>query len=261
MKKLFKEIIDNNSALISLTEANLKNTVEMTRLGWIWWVINPIVMMFIYYVFVMGILNRGGDNFHLFILTGLIAWQYFNNSFLASASVIYQNSQLIKQVALPISMLILIPVIVQLIFAIIGCGVLMVWNHSALGLHTFLIIPLLILTGMTSYGLGLFVSVCNVYIGDIEQLLHYIMRMLFFLSPILYSIEDVLQSGRLPEYFKLIFQLNPMAVLISAFRSILLYGEMFEVKQVLILFIIMVVLIQIGLIWVRATSSQIAKMI
>ncbi len=261
MKKLINEISSNYSALISLTEANLKTTVETTRLGWFWWIINPLVMMGIYYFFVNIIMNRGGDNYHLFVLTGLIAWQYFNNSFLGTVKVIVQNSQLIKQVSLPIPMLILIPVLVQMIFAVIGVAVLMIWNYEALGLQTFLVIPLLLLTGMTSYGLGLFVSVCNVYIGDIEQLLHYVMRMGFFLSPVLFSLETVMQSDRLPDYFKFLFQVNPMAILITAYRAILLDGNVFDFKGILILVICLVALIQLGLFWVRMNSSQIVKML
>ncbi len=261
MKKLINEISSNYSALISLTEANLKTTIETTRLGWFWWIINPLVMMGIYYFFVSIILNRGGDNYHLFVFTGLIAWQYFSNSFLGTVKVIVQNSQLIKQVFLPLPMLILIPVLVQMIFAVIGVAVIMIWNFEMLGFHTFLVIPLILLTGMTSYGLGLFVSVCNVYIGDIEQLLHYVMRMGFFLSPVLFSSETVMQNDRLPDYFKFLFQINPMAILITAYRSILLDGNMFDITGVLILTICIIVLIQLGLFWVRSNSSQIVKML
>lgn len=261
MKKLVNEISSNFSALISLTEANLKTTVETTRLGWFWWIINPLVMMGIYYFFVNIIMNRGGDNYHLFVLTGLIAWQYFNNSFLGTVKVIVQNSQLIKQVYLPIPMLILVPVLVQMIFAAIGVTVLMIWNFEVFGFHTFLVLPLILLTGMTSYALGLFVSVCNVYIGDIEQLLHYVMRMGFFLSPVLFSSETVLQSDRLPDYFKFFFQVNPMAILITAYRSILLEGNVFDVKSVLTLAICLIILTQLGLFWVRINSSQIVKML
>jgi len=261
VKKLINEISSNYSALISLTEANLKTTVETTRLGWFWWIVNPLVMMGIYYFFVNIIMNRGGENYHLFVLTGLIAWQYFNNSFLGTVKVIVQNSQLIKQVPLPIPMLILIPVLVQMIFAAIGVAVLMTWNFEALGLHTFLVLPLILLTGMTSYGLGLFVSVCNVYIGDIEQLLHYVMRMGFFLSPVLFSSETVLQSERLPDFVKFLFQINPMTVLITAYRSILLDGNVFDITKFFILLVCIIGLIQLGLFWVRINSSQIVKML
>jgi len=261
VKKLIGEISSNINALVSLTEANLKTTVETTRLGWFWWVINPIVMMGIYYFFVCIILDRGEDGYHLFILTGIIAWQYFNASLLGSLGVIVQNSQLIKQVPLPIPMLVLIPVLVQMIFAVIGVVVLMVWNYSMLGVHTLMVIPLLVLTGMTSYGVGLFLSTCNVYIGDIEHLLHYVLRMGFFLSPVLFPSERVLGSDKLPGIFKAAYQLNPMATIIPEFREVLLYGRFFNFADYLIVFLCVAALIQLGLFWVRKNSSQIVKLL
>jgi len=261
VKKLINELRGNQSALISLTEANLKTSVEATRLGWFWWVINPLVMMGIYYFFVGIILGRGGENFHLFVLTGLIAWQYFSISLLGTTKVIVSNTQLIKQVALPIPMLILIPVMVQMIFAAIGFAVVVIWNFKAIGLHTFLLVPLMLLTGMVSYGLGLFVSVLNVYLGDTDQILNYILRMGFFLSPILFPAEAVMQNEKLPEFVKVLFQLNPMAFLIDAFRTVLLDGAVFNVTDFLILFCCIIVLIQLGLYWVRRNSSQIVRML
>jgi homopolymeric O-antigen transport system permease protein len=261
VKKLINELSDNYSALTALTEANLKTSVEATRLGWFWWVINPLVMMGIYYFFVGVILGRGGDNYHLFVLTGLIAWQYFSISLLGTTRVIVSNTQLIKQVALPIPMLILIPVMVQMIFAAIGFAVVIVWNFKLIGFHTLLVVPLMLLTGMVSYGLGLFVSVINVYIGDTDQLLNYILRMGFFLSPILFPAEAVLENDKIPEFVKVLFQLNPMAFLISAFRSVLLDGDFFNAADFLIISCCVLVLIQLGLYWLRRNSSQIVRML
>lgn len=261
MKLLVNEVRSNFSALIALTEANLKTNIQSTRLGWLWWVINPLVMMGIYYFFVGIVLGRGGENYHLFVLTGLIAWQYFSLSLNGATRVIVGNTQLIKQVALPIPMLILIPVLVQMIFGVIGFGVVMVWNFKAVGIHTLSLIPLVLLTGMVSYGLGLFVSVLNVYIGDTDQILNYALRMGFFLSPILFPAEYVLQNEKIPELAKFIFQLNPMAVLITDFRSVLLDGVFFDISDSLVLFACFLVLIQLGLYWIRSKSSQIVRML
>lgn len=261
MKKLVSEIRNNYSAILALTEANLKTSIEETRLGWLWLIINPIVMMGIYYFFVNVILQRGGENFHLFVLTGIVTWGYFSNSLLGSTKIIVNNQQLIKQVALPIPMLILIPIIVQGVIGAIGLAVIIVWNFKVLGFHTLMVFPLVILIAMLSYGVGLFVSVLNVYIGDIDHMLSYILRMGFFLSPILFPSEYVLQSERLPDFIKTLYQLNPMVEIISAFRLILLDGVMFNVLDMLILAVYFVILIQLGLIWVRRNSSQIVKML
>ena len=158
-------------------------------------------------------------------------------------------------------MLVLIPVMVQMIFGAIGFALVMVWNFKAIGLHTLLIIPLLLLTGMVSYGFGLFVSVLNVYLGDTDQILNYILRMGFFLSPILFPADYVLENDKIPGFFKFLFELNPMAIIISDFRAVLLDGKLFNATKFLILSGCIIVLIQLGLYWVRKCSSQIVRML
>ena len=261
MKKLLHEITSYHSALISLTEANLKVSVASTRLGWFWWVVNPLVMMVIYYFFVSIVMRRGGENYHLFVLTGLVAWQIFNNSVIGTSQVIISNKLLIKQVALPIPMLILIPVLVQMFFGLIGLAVVMVWNYQAVGFHSLGVIPLVLLTGMLSYGLGLFLAVFNVFLRDTSQMLSYLLRMGFFLSPVLFPSDYVTKSDRLPELMKSLFQMNPMAVIITAFRKVLLDGVFFSPHEILVLTGCILVLIQLGLYWVRLNASQVVKMI
>lgn len=218
-------------------------------------------MMGIYYFFVSIVLERGGENYHLFILTGIVAWQYFTTTLLNATKVVENNLQLIKQVALPIPMLITIPVLVQMIFAVFGMGIIMVWNFEAIGFHSILVIPLLILTGMVSYGFGLYVSVINVYFSDTSQILNYVLRMGFFLSPILFPAERILNNEKLPSIFKILFQINPMGVIISSFRDVLLEGKVFDINIILVLTAIVICIIQLGLMWVRANSSQIVKML
>jgi ABC-type polysaccharide/polyol phosphate export permease len=261
LKKLLREIRTHQSALVSLTEANLKTSVATTRLGWFWWIINPLVMMGIYYFFVNIVMRRGGDGYPLFVLTGLVAWQIFNNALIGTSQVVANNRLLIKQVALPIPTLTLIPVIVQMIFGSIGLILVLVWNVKAAGLHSFGVVYLVLLTGMLSYGIGLFLAVFNVYLGDTAQMLSYILRMGFFLTPVLFPADYVVGSRRLPEIFKILFELNPMTILITSFRQVLLDGHMFNLGHVFFLTVFLFLLIQLGLLWVRKHASQIVKMI
>lgn len=251
----------HRNALIALTEANLKSTVANTRLGWLWWILNPLVMMGVYYFFFVIVLERGGEGYHLFILTGIILWQYFSTALLGVTKVISNNQQLIKQVALPIPMLALIPVLVQMIFALIGVVIVMLWNFKAIGFHSLLALPLVVLTGLASYGFGLFVAVINVYFTDTTQIMSYILRMGLFVSPVLFPAERITLNEKVPEFMKIIFQLNPMAHIIPSSRTVLLDGNAFDYGDILLLAVCLAILVQLGLIWVRKNSSQIVKML
>lgn len=261
MTKLFHEIRNNSSALITLVDVNIKTTVAATRLGWLWWIVNPLLMMAIYYFFINIIMERGGDNYHLFVLTGLVAWQCFSAALAGTTDVIINNKQLIRQVALPISMLIAIPILVQLFFNSIGIIIILIWNYPVTGIHSLAVIPLLALIGLVAYGLGLFLSVINVYIRDTKQIMVYLLRAGFFLSPILYPASRVLDSERLPEIAKTAFTLNPMAWIITALHNVLIDGQLFSWETFSVLLFISLVIIQVGLFWLRANSSQLIKML
>ncbi len=261
MLQLKDELKKNISVLVTLVDANLKTTIDSTRLGWGWLIINPLFMMGIYYLFVHVILGRGGDNYHLYILTGIIAWNLFSTSLLQSTSVIDSNAQLFKQVPIPFSIIVLIPIFVQMILACVGCGVIMIWNLSAVGVQTLGIFVLIVLTGMISYALGLFLSVIAMYFEDVKLAMHYIIRVGFFLTPVLFPAERVLLSEKIPQLLKDIYYLNPMVTMLQAFRQVLLEGIWFDVGRITIIFLIILCVIQAGLIWLRAHTRQIMKMI
>ncbi len=261
MIRLYDEIVTHRTALLTLVEVNVKTTVSSTRLGWLWWLFNPLITMAIYYFFVNVILGRGGDNYHLFVLTGIVAWQFFAVALAGSTTVIINNQQLIRQVALPISMLVTIPPLVQLFFGAVGTSIIMLWNYSAVGLHSFAVIPLLLLVAMVSYGLGLFLAVFNVYIKDTKEIIGYILRAGFFLSPVLFPASRIIESDRIPEIAKVLFQLNPMSWIITSLRTILLDGKLYSWQEFFILFALILLLIQAGLFWIRRQGSQIIKML
>lgn len=261
MIKLFHEIKDNRSALVTLVGVNVKTTVSSTRLGWLWWLFNPLITMGIYYFFVNVIMQRGGDNYHLFVLTGIVAWQFFAVAVAGSTTVIINNKQLIRQVSLPPTMLVTIPPLVQLFFGAVGISIVMLWNYPTIGTHSLAIIPLLLLISLVSYGLGLFLSVIMIYIKDTKEIIGYILRAGFFLSPVLFPASRLLESNRIPSIAKIIFNLNPMSWIITSLRTVLLDGAMYNWKEFFILLCLILLLIQTGLLWIRANSSQIIKML
>jgi lipopolysaccharide transport system permease protein len=261
MLKFIRDLSAHRHALTTLVQVNLKTTVARTRLGYLWWVIDPLVMMFIYYFIVQLVFQRGGENYHIFILCGLITWQYFTRSLTGTIRVIANNQQLIRQIALPITMLVAIPVIVQFIFGLIGMAIIVAWNFKAAGLHTLGALPLLILIGLFSFGLGLFLSVLNIFLDDINLLISYILRVGFFLCPVLYPVEDIMNSVKIPAFIKLFYSLNPLTWIITDVRKVLLDGVWFSWKEYLVMLAVTLVIIQTGLYCVRSQTPRIIKML
>jgi len=82
-----------------------------------------------------------------------------------------------------------------------------------------------------------------------------------FLSPILFPASRILESQKLPPFLKKMFALNPMNWIINSLREVLLDGRMFHWNEYFLQLLISLVVIQAGLFWLRANSSQIIKML
>ncbi len=259
MLAFVKELFANRRAFSALVSVQIKLSVATARLGWIWWIIDPLILMAVYYFLIHVLFGRGGDDYHLFVLCGIVNWQFFSRSLSASSSSISRNSSLIKQVGMPLSILVVIPAVVQIFFAMIGIIIVTIWSYETIGLHSLSVVPLLLLVGLFSFALGLFLSVTEVYLKDIKKLLSYVLRAGFFLSPVLYHESRVLESESIPEVAKLLFSLNPIGWVITETRSVLLYGEEVNWTEYFYLLSVALLMIQLGLLWLRFNSNKIAK--
>ncbi len=259
MKQLIKEIRNYSHATTMMIRVELKRSVETTRLGWIYWLIDPIVMMLIYYFMVKLVFNRGGQNYHLFALCGITSWQFFTRSVTRSTAAFSSSTGLIQQIGIPLPIYVFIPSVVQTFFAVISYLIIMFWSYQSIGIQSLALIPLIVLILLMAFGLGLFLSVALVYAQDTNNFIMYFLRAGFFLTPILYSPERVYGSDRIPGFIKAIYGLNPMAWVIPSVRNVLLDGTMYDVSTYIMLLASSLLLVQCGLLFVRRLTPKIVK--
>ena len=230
-----------------------------TRLGILWWILDPLLLMLIYYFVVKMVFDRGGPDYHLFALCGIVTWQSFARSINLSTSSLVRSAPLIKQASLPMVLYVVMSPVVQAFFYAIGLGIIMIWNNDAVGLHTLAVIfPVFLLILMT-FAAGLFLSIFEVYIRDTGKFITYVLRFGFYVSPILYSPDRIAQIQSIPEYAKSLYFANPMVHFITAIRELLFYGRMFDWKPLLVIFACTVVMIQLGLNFFRSMAPNIPK--
>ncbi|MEZ4551238.1 MAG: hypothetical protein R2874_12355, partial [Desulfobacterales bacterium] len=134
MLQFGRELKANRHALRSQFYVNTKTTVATTRLGLLWWILDPLLLMLIYYFVVKVVFDRGGPNYHLFALCGIVTWQSFSRSITLCTSALTNNAGLIKQAAVPMVIYVIISPLVQAFFYLIGLAIIMIWNWPAIGL-------------------------------------------------------------------------------------------------------------------------------
>ena len=208
-------------------------------LGVIWSFVNPLLQIAVYALVFQVILKSNIENYAVYLCCGLVPWQYFSSVVLRGAATIIDNGNIIKKVyfpreILPISVVasegvnFLISTTIILGFVIFG-GIGLSWNI----LWYFLILAIQIIV---SIGIAFIVSSLTVYFRDLLHLLGILMQLLFYATPIVYSMDSV------PASMKWLLMLNPMSYLIEGYRNIFYNKTMPNFEGLLIALVMGVIL-------------------
>ena len=209
--------------IVYKTYADLRVESERTFIGFLWWIIDPIVTMLIFYVVFGMILERGGPDYVPFLFTGLIPWRWFTSSLPHAGNSLLQGRGLMQQVYLPKVVLPTVTILtdtVKFAFVFVVLLIFLQVYGCPLGLP-YLALPGVILVQLLLVAAGSYIVAALVpFFRDLTFAVDYALRLLFFVSGIFWSIETVKN-----EQYQYYLRLNPVASLLDAYRKILLDGE------------------------------------
>jgi ABC-type polysaccharide/polyol phosphate export permease len=216
----------------NLVARDLKVRYKNSALGIIWSMLNPLGMMLVFtLVFTILIPNNSQERFPVFLMCGLLPWNWFSGSVVGSMYSVVGNAPLVKKVSFPREVLpisVVFANLVHFLLALIVLGALMVVFHSPFTPWIVLLPVLIVIQLLFTLGLGFFLSAINVYYRDTAQIMEVLMLAWFFLSPVFYSAELIPQSreilGVMVPVQRLAYIVNPMASLIASYRVILYSG-------------------------------------
>jgi lipopolysaccharide transport system permease protein len=208
--------------LMFKTAANLKTEVSRYYLNYLWWVIEPVLTMGVFYVVFGLFLNRSTKDFAAFLLTGLTSWNWFNRTVNNAAGSILAGGGLMLQVNIPKAFF---PVEVFLrdgfkhLFAVALLLLFLVFYPTPV--HTsWLALPvLLIVQGVFVLAAGVLCAALVPFLPDLKFIISTGLSLMFFGSGVFYDIQSIV----LPEHRSILY-LNPMAGLIKTYRDVLIYG-------------------------------------
>jgi ABC-type polysaccharide/polyol phosphate export permease len=225
MRNLYKD----RHMVMTMAVRELKVRYIGSSFGLLWAVINPLTQVAIYGI-IFGIFFRaqpnpayGTHSYFLYLICGLIPWQFFSQAVNSSTGVILSNRNLIMKAAgFPSEVLPIISIISQIMSHLIALAVLLaILVIFKVGLSVYILtipIYLLFLTIFT-VGLSWIISSINVYMRDVQHIVGLIMTAWFFFTPIFYS-TTIIPPKILP-----LIKLNPIYHVIDGYRYALLAGE------------------------------------
>lgn len=259
MLQLTRRLIRYRDALAVLAGVDLKTTVATTRLGWVWWIVDPLVMMAIYYFVVKVMFDRGGENYHLFVLTGIVAWQFFAKTVRLASDSLLRNKHLLTHTNVPLELFAIVPALIQGFFALIGFVIIAVWSGSALNANVLSMFPILFVVGLFAVALGGAMSICVVFVPDVSKFIDYGLRIGFFVTPILYPASTVAETNSIPRLLKTLYFMNPMQWAVSSLRETVLHGNPLNVGEYCLWLAIAMVALQVCTFFVRRNRQAVMK--
>jgi lipopolysaccharide transport system permease protein len=219
--------------LYQTTRASFLAQEKNSSLGLIWHLLNPILMTVVLFSVFRNIERlREIENYQLFILIGLIHYNFFINSTTRSASYFLNSRSLILNTTVPLELLVLrqtciegLTLIVEVLL-VLALGTFMGANLSS----TILIYPL-VFAGTLALSLGASLFLCGlvVFLSDLNYVWGLFCRLLFFITPVFYSLQIVGEG-----FARSVLELNPLTGLIMLAREALLYGGSIDPVQVAI---------------------------
>ena len=252
------EVWRSKDLLFFLVRRDLKIRFQQTFIGVLWIVLQPLIQMSIFFV-ILGLFVKvptDGIPYPVFYLSGFIVWQLFLQIVNSSAYSLLGNIGLITKAYFPRMALPLSTTIGALIDFGVSFLLLLVFllsNHFMPNLRYLLLPVLLLITLVFSLGVGLLFGALMVVFRDTKNLLGFILQVWMFASPIMYPLSIV------PEKYKFLFYLNPLAGLIDAFRWVFLKTDSLPSLLYFSLSIIVaVILLIVGMIAFRSMENRIA---
>lgn len=243
-----------------MTWRDVKVRYKQTILGAGWAIMRPVLTMLVF-TFVFGQVmqvDTGDIPYPIFNYVALLPWTLFSTAIANASNSLVANANMIKKiyfprVVMPISGM--LSSVVDFLPAFAVLIVLMLIYRIPVTLNILAVIPLTILTVITSAGTGLLLAGLNVIFRDIRYATPFLIQILMWLSPVGYPVSQV------PSQWQLLYSLNPLVGVIEGFRWALLGTTDFNLTMLGISLIGSVLLFIVGLVYFQRMEKTFADVI
>ena len=240
---IFKRIYQYRELLKNNVKKEIRGRYKNSVLGVLWTFLNPLLQLAVYAMIFPLILKTTQPYYVIFVCVGLIPWTFFTTTVSQSAFTVVANGNIVKKVYFPREILPLSVVTSGAVNFMISTLIILAFViFSGLGISKYIIFyPLvLIIQFVFQLGIAFILSAITVYLRDIEHFVQIALMVLFYATPIVYSGDSI------PDAFKYIIILNPMAHIIEGYRDIFYNQTMPDLINLAVVFAISIGLCVLG---------------
>lgn len=247
--KEIKAIYKWRELLWQMVGREVKARYKQSILGYFWVILNPLaqmlVMSFAFSIIMRVPTNASGNiPYSIFLFVALLPWNLFSGSLASAAGSLVGAGGLITKIYFPRTILVISTIIAKIIDFLFASTVLIIYMvvyQIPINFNILWIFPIFFIQQMFTLGLSLFFAAANLLYRDIQYLLNMILLLWMYVTPIIFPADLV------PERYRFIFQLNPLAVIVNAYRQAILAGGTPKYSSLIIATIVSFVTLLIGL--------------
>jgi lipopolysaccharide transport system permease protein len=255
-----KELIRSRELLLTWALRDFKVRYSQSFLGAAWAILQPLSLMVIFSIIFSIFLKVPTDGipYPVFAYTALLPWTLFANSLSFGIPSLVSNMNLVSKIYFPKEILPLSAILVSfidfLIASTIYIAMLFIYRIQ-IGPYILLVPVILLIQMILSFGLSLFASAFMVFFRDVRFLVPLVLQIWMYISPVIYSVQNV------PEKYRPLYFLNPMAVLIDSYRRVILLNQPPDWLYLLLAFVISIVITLLAYRYFKNTEKKFADLI
>ena len=247
-----REIYSYRQMIVAFVRRELRGRYKGSFLGFLWTFLNPLLQLCVYSIVFSTILKSGIEKYYLFLFVALIPWIFFSSSVLGGAASITAQKDMVKKIYFPREVLPISTVttnFVNMLLCFIVVFAVVILSGIKLNFLALLcLIPVWIVEYILALGMAFLASAVTVYFRDMEHILGIVMMAWQYLTPVLYSYDII------PPQYRLIFDLNPMTPIISAYRDILYESKVPDLKSLISATVMGLIVLVIG--WITFSKLK-----
>ena len=220
-----RRVIDYRRILGLLVRRDLKVRYAGSALSYLWSVLDPLLMSLVYWFVFVKIFQRqvGFPPYILFLVLGQMMWAWFNGGVSGCVRALHAEAQMVRQSNVPREIWVLRVVLskgLEFVFSLPVVAIFALSYLKAPRWQTVFFLPLsMVMCFLLLLGFGLLLAPLAVLVRDVERIVPIVMRVLFYGSPVLYSVKDV------PAHLHLFLSINPCTGMLVALRGCFFPGE------------------------------------
>lgn len=241
---MLKELYQYRQLLKSNVRKEIRGKYKGSFLGVLWSFVNPLLMTLVYAIVFPFLLKNSQPHYTTFIVIAVLPWTWFTTTISQGTSTILANGGIIKKVYFPREILSISVVTSGLVNFLISCIIIAIFLiFSGIGFSPYILfLPIIIIIQyILQLGIILITGSINVYIRDAEYIINFFVSMLFYATPVLYSMS------MFPAWVQNILRLNPMTTIIESYRNIFYYQQSPDFMMLGLVFLMSIVILIIGI--------------